>query len=96
MGKIYWTFEKCREEAIKFNRKIDFLKANKLAYHASYKKGWLDKICTHMEISGDKYNRCIYAYEFEDRCVYIGLTYNLNDRDRQHLSNKKTNNSCVK
>jgi predicted GIY-YIG superfamily endonuclease len=30
-----------------------------------------------MIITGDKYNRCIYSYEFPDNHVYVGLTCNL-------------------
>jgi len=91
----YWTIDKCREEASKYKRKIDFLKGNKRAYDASYKHGWLDEICKHMEFSGDKFNRCIYSYEFSDNSVYVGLTCNLNLRDKQHKSNKDTNTSSV-
>ena len=95
-NKIYWTLKKCQEEASKYKTKIEFLENNKRAYQASYKKGWLNEICSHMEISGDKYNRCIYAYEFSDKSVYIGLTCNLNKRNKQHFSDIKSNNSVVK
>lgn len=30
-------------------------------------------------------NRCIYSYEFEDNSVYVGLTYDLNDRNLRHI-----------
>ena len=30
-------------------------------------------------------NRCIYFYEFEDNSVYVGLTYDLNDRNLRHI-----------
>ena len=39
-----------------------------------------------MELCGNKYYRCIYAYEFEDNSVYVGLTFNLEKRNKQHLS----------
>jgi len=29
--------------------------------------------------------RCIYSYEFEDNSVYVGLTYNLNNRNHRHI-----------
>jgi len=90
-----WTIEKCRKIALNYKRKIDFLNGNNKAYDAAYRNKWLGDICNHMEISGDKYNRCIYAYEFPDNSVYIGLTYNLEVRDEQHKADTKSNNSCV-
>jgi predicted GIY-YIG superfamily endonuclease len=36
--------------------------------------------------------RCIYSYEFEDNSVYIGLTYNINNRNNRHI---KDNSSSV-
>jgi predicted GIY-YIG superfamily endonuclease len=91
-----WTFENCEERAQKYKRKIDFLKNDRLVYNAAYKKKWLIKICNHMEISGDKFNRCIYSYEFSDKTVYIGLTSNFNIRNIQHFNKSNKNNSVVK
>ena len=34
--------------------------------------------------------RCIYAVEFPDNSVYIGLTYNFENRKKQHLTNSKS------
>ena len=39
----------------------------------------------HMEPVGNLYNRLIYAYEFPDNHVYVGLTFNLSKRDRSHM-----------
>ena len=52
----------------------------------------MDEICSHMKSLGNKYNRCIYAFEFPDNSVYIGLTYNINIRKNSHYSR---NNSQV-
>ena len=41
-----------------------------------------------MIIKRNKYNileRCVYAYIFTDKYVYVGLTYNLYKRNSQHL-----------
>jgi hypothetical protein len=35
---------------------------------------------------GNKYNRKIYAFEFPDKSVYVGLTYSPENRKKQHLS----------
>ncbi len=50
--------------------------------------GWVDEICDHMLFTGDKYNRCIYSYEFSDNHVYVGLTCNLVRRQYDRNSDK--------
>lgn len=81
--KGYWTKERCHEEALKYNNKIDFQKNDSSAVSAMYRHKWVD-ICDHMSLSENIKKRCIYAYEFEDNHVYIGLTHNINDRERRH------------
>jgi len=76
----YWTKEKCQDEALKYINKNDFNKNSKSAYLSSYKNGWLNEICCHMEPKGNIYKRCIYSYEFNDNNVYVGLTYNIEKR----------------
>jgi predicted GIY-YIG superfamily endonuclease len=75
-----WTFEKCREEALKYTTKIEFKKNSMSAYTISNRNGWMPEISTHMVKIGSKYKRCIYTYEFPDNHVYVGLTFNLNER----------------
>ena len=79
-----WNYEKCKEEALKYEYKKDFRKEKQGAYLYATIRGLLDEICSHMIISGNYYKRCIYAYEFPDNHVYIGLTYHLNRRDIEH------------
>ncbi len=78
--KGYWTFEKCKEIASKYNTRTEFNINDKGCYLQAWMNGWLDDICSHMENLGNKYKRCIYSYEFTDNYVYIGLTYNLQKR----------------
>ena len=40
-------------------------------------------------VIGDLYKRCIYAIEFEDNHVYVGLTYNIDIRIEKHFNNPK-------
>lgn len=81
-----WTEERLTEEAKKYKHKIDFLNGNQSAYTVAAKKGILDKICSHMEPLGDLYKRAIYAFEFPDNYVYVGLTSNIERRIQQHLN----------
>lgn len=86
----YWTKEKCTEEALKYDTKRDFKKFSHGAYGSSKKLKCYDEICAHMKPIGNLYNRCIYSYEFEDNSVYIGLTYNLIERNIKHMRSKKS------
>ena len=84
----YWTKEKCHFFALKYKTKKDFSENDKTAYKMAHKKGWIDEICIHMEILGNRYNRCIYSYEFSDNHVYVGLTCNMSQRDINRRFNK--------
>lgn len=86
----YWTKELCQNEALKYTIRNEFKLNSGGAYYFSLKNKWLDEICIHMPIIGNKYLRCIYAYEFNDNKVYVGLTFNLKKRNIQHLNNIKS------
>lgn len=85
----HWTFEACREEAKKYNNRTEFEKGNGSAYGRARVMGWLDDICAHMTIQGNRCKRRIYAIEFPDNHAYIGLTYNTERRWARELSNPK-------
>jgi predicted GIY-YIG superfamily endonuclease len=82
----YWTFDTCKEEALKYNSRGEFKKKSMGCWDKSRKKGWLNSICTHMITIGNRYKKCIYVYEFSDNYAYVGLTYNINKRNGEHLS----------
>ncbi len=81
-----WTKEECKEEAIKYKIRNDY-KNGSSSYNAALKNKWIDEICYHMK-KYEKQNRCIYAYEFDDKCVYVGLTKNIKTRKHQHKKNR--------
>ena len=85
----YWTFEKCKEESLKYKTRTEFSIKSNGSYSASYRNGWLDNICEHMNTKGNRYHKCIYSYEFLDNSVYVGLTYNLDVRQKNRNSDKK-------
>jgi hypothetical protein len=90
---ILWNKkENCYKEALKYNNKTDFYKNSISAYNFSKKNGWLDEICSHMKKMGNWYNKCIYSYEFIDNSVYVGLTYNIEQRQ---MRRDKDNNDAV-
>ena len=45
----YWTKERVRKEALKYEAKGRFIRASPGAYNAAKKHGWLDEVCSHMK-----------------------------------------------
>jgi predicted GIY-YIG superfamily endonuclease len=86
----YWTKEKCAEESLKYKSKTEFKEKSPSAYTISCSNKWIDDICSHMINIGNRYNKCIYVYEFSDKSVYIGLTYNIDDRKYRHKNDKNS------
>jgi predicted GIY-YIG superfamily endonuclease len=86
----YWTFERCKVEALKYKLRIDFCKNSGSAYNKAAKNKWLDTICSHMDIVGNVFNRCLYIWFFDDKCVYIGLTHNFKKRKYNHTVNEES------
>lgn len=76
----YWTYDNCAIEALKYFTKIDFKNKSMSAYVIANRNGWMKDISAHMISNGNKFKRCIYSYEFSDNSVYVGLTFNLNER----------------
>lgn len=81
-----WTFEVCKDEALKYTNCTDFMTNSNGAFQASCGKGWYKDITSHFITRGNKYKRFIYAYEFPDNHVYVGLTYNIEKRKIKHSS----------
>lgn len=84
----YWSKERCVEEALKYTHRSDFEKHSKSAYGKAVKQKWISEICEHMTRIGNKHMRCVYVYEFSDNSVYIGLTYNIDQRQIDRDNNK--------
>mgnify|MGYP003602204033 CR=1 FL=1 len=80
----YWSFERCKDEALIYNNTTDFINGSVSAYNSCRKNKWLKELTTHFKIKGTLKKRFIYAYEFEDNHVYVGLTYNVVKRQVGH------------
>lgn len=81
-----WNKKTCHQEALKYTNRKDFQEFASGAWAAASKNNWLDEICSHMEVVGNLFKRCIYAFEFSDNYVYVGLTDNFGRRKKDHLS----------
>ena len=91
-----WTKDKCLEEAKKHKTRTDFMLKSGGAYSAAQKNKWLDEIylITPIPRCGDRKHKCVYVYEFSDNYVYVGLTYNIEERQKSRNSNK--NDAVIK
>lgn len=82
----YWNIKaNCASEAKKYNSRKEFIEFSNGAYAGALKNGWIDEICSHMKVSGNRFLRAIYVWEFSDKSAYIGLTYNYKTRYQQHI-----------
>lgn len=82
---IIWDYQSCKNEALKYDTRKKFEKGSRGAYNYARKHNILNEICIHMK----KYcifDRMIYGFLFSDNSIYIGLTYNLDKRIRNHFS----------
>jgi hypothetical protein len=79
-----WTKELIQKEAQKYKTKVDFKNGSPRAYSAAHEHGWIDDVTKHMIQLGHLYSRMVYAYEFPDNTVYVGLTLNKEKRDAAH------------
>lgn len=86
MGKPngYWTYERCKDEALKYTTRSEFQKTNGGCYEKARKCCWLDDICVHMIIKKHKFGywnnienckREISLYtnrtEFKKKCGFL-------------------------
>ena len=79
---INWTKELCNKYSKLYLSRSEFSIKDNKAYQAALRNDWLNEICDHMTVKINQldYPRIIYAWEFEDNSVYIGLTKNLKNR----------------
>jgi hypothetical protein len=80
-----WTDEEIFNEAKKYMHRSHFMHGNFNAYSTARRRKMLDDVCKHMEPLGHVKSRLVYAYEFPDNHVYVGLTANKNKRHGEHM-----------
>lgn len=80
----------CFDAAQKCTSKKEFKLNFPKQHKAAYRNNWLNSCCSHMIILGSSYSRLIYAFEFPDNSVYIGLTYNPKKRFFDHMYDEKS------
>jgi predicted GIY-YIG superfamily endonuclease len=80
------TKDEIQKIAYEYPSRRAFELGNKSAYTQAQRKGWLSDVTKHMQYLGNQYKRLVYLFKFDDNSVYIGLTYNKDDRYMSHLT----------
>lgn len=78
------TKEQAMEAAGKCKLRQEFRIRFPREYRFAVNHHLLDEICQNLPIMHNMSKRCIYAYEFLDMHVYVGLTCNIERRKREH------------
>lgn len=91
----YWTYEMCKETALKYNDRQSLDDNEGSCYRTITGNGW-NELLLHIEYKTNLFQRYIYSFEFPDNHVYVGLTYNLNKRKSDHLTSKKSISPVLK
>lgn len=92
--KRNWTKEEIQKIANNYLHRGEFCTENGAACKYARGKGWYEDIVKHMEPVGNKYNRAIYVFEFPDKSVYVGLSGNVERREKSHTEEEE--NSAVR
>ena len=73
--KGYWTLERCKEEALKYESRVAFMRGSGSAYNVVLRNKWLEEVCAHMEKGADGYHYMVYGV-INKRLnkAYVGIT----------------------
>ena len=82
------TYEDCFLIAKKYKTYMDFRRNEKKTYYKAKSKNWLQDYIWLEDMESELKTQIIYAYEFPNKNVYVGLTCNLHKRDVQHRYKK--------
>lgn len=89
MGKKY-TDEFILLTGSKYDYPTQFKTNEPNIYRAAQGRKLLGQIKYKVGYLGNKLKRMVYVYEFSDKSVYVGLTYNENKRKSEHFGNRPT------
>ncbi len=85
-----WSKENIQKVALDYETKVNFQKNEPSAYQIAWRNKWLEDITKHMIPVGNLLKRMIYAWEFPDKTVYVGLTGDKKKRSYNHNNNPKS------
>jgi predicted GIY-YIG superfamily endonuclease len=80
----YWSYENCKKHTLECESKSEFCKKYPGGYSVIRKNKWYE-LYSHMKVFGNLKKRLVYVYEFSDKSCYVGLTYDITRRHKQHM-----------
>lgn len=81
----YYTLEQCKKDASIYTSRTEVIKNNSGLYRIINLNNWGDICFAHMKRIMTLKERHIYAFEFPDNHVYVGLTCQVERRKAVHL-----------
>lgn len=91
--RIKYTYEICRETALRYSTLRDFSKENPSMYTVAQRHGWIQDFCWLKRSVNifNGHNDNVYAYFFDDlHAVYIGRTISPASRHHSHSTDIKS------
>lgn len=85
-----YTLDYIKEKMSLCKTKSEFNKKYPYLYKIIKKNQWEKETDGILKQVGNRYFRCIYACEFSNSHVYVGLTYDFQKRQKQHLTCKNS------
>lgn len=89
-----WDYETCKNIALTCKTRKELKEKYYQVHYKIYKKKWYE-LLEHMTMEPSKVKRCVYAYVFKDGFVYIGITCNIEKRDKNHRINGPVANHSI-
>jgi hypothetical protein len=91
---VQYSEEEIAASAAKFKHRNDWKTTEPNYYQAAHRRGLVDKVASHMVPQAHPYSGSyiVYAYEFIDRHVYVGLTFLPKTRHGQHMQRGPVHN----
>lgn len=84
-----YTVEELAAIASDYDDGKEFREKEPSAYNAIGRRGLLEELCGHMKRRGNLFRRKIYLFTFPDGYAYVGLTFDIEGRVRQHTVTDK-------
>lgn len=84
---IKYSEEEIAASAAKYKHRNDWKLAEPRYYQAAHRRGLIAKVAGHMVPQAHPYSGSyiVYAFEFSDRCAYVGLTFLPRTRFAMHM-----------
>lgn len=84
-----WTPEMVFRISKKYKTRGEFQSGERQAYQAARRLNVMEEACKHMVRVGNRFKRALYVFEFPDKSVYVGLTFNYDQRYNSHMKRTK-------